>query len=539
MSQSLSSLPDSALPASGRSRSQPLIVSAVVTSVVAAIVVAATVISGTMDASNVTLVTMGFDQDRAQLITSLLVGGIAAAAAVLVTNRSWQAILAGLVGFAALFGPTFVGETNNALSQSTGGGSFDLSGWLLTVLTLPTIGFIASWAGATLARALRPSLIRAGSDVVGMGRSRRPARRLILRPLGLALALVLLVVTVPVFGDMVNYTPDSRMIHGGAPLTGLAGGPADPTATPAPLDSTAPGDSPAIGVVPSATPSGSTSPAKKPWLAWRPSGQGAVSTAMLPAPWKGVPTKQVALDIYTPPGYSPTGTLRYPVVYEADYGFNSWDHGANMKAVLDSLIDSGTIPPTIFAFIGTGGAPYTDTECANSFDGKEWIDTYISQTVVSYLDSHYLTIARANARATFGFSQGGYCAATLVLLHPSVFGSAIAFSGYYRAGRGSPASGDPFNNNPSLEAAASPMVLVSQVPAAVRSGLFFVLVADPQQGSYGPRWAEFANTLESLGYPKVALAATVPHGWVQVRQQLQAALEAWAARLASTDALTS
>jgi enterochelin esterase-like enzyme len=530
------------LQATPRSRLRLASVNALTTSVVAAVVVAATVISGSMDASNVTLVTMGFDQDRAQLITSLIVGGIAAAAAVLVTNRTWQATLAGLAGFAALFGPTFAGETNNAIGQKSGGGSFDLAGWLLTVLTLPTIGFIAGWAGATLARAVRPSLIRAGSDLVGVGGSRRLSRRLIVRPLSLALVLVLLVVTVPVFGDMVNYTPDSRMIHGGAPLTGLTGGPPDATsAGPTNSGSTGsatPSDLP-IGAVPAPTPSGSTTPVQKPWLAWKPSGHGSVSTAMLPAPWKGTSAKHLALDIYTPPGYSTTSTLRYPTIYEADYAYGSWDHALNISAVLDSMIDSGEIPPAIFVFIGTGGAPHPDTECANSYDGKEWIDTYASQTVVSYVDSHYQTITRADARATLGFSQGAYCAATLVLRHPAVFGTAISFSGYYRAGKGAPESVAPFGGNASLLAAYSPMTLLSQIPEVKRSGLDFIIVADPQQGSYGPRGAEFANALAAAGYPFQWIPAQVQHGWVQVRQTFEPALDAWAARLASTGALTS
>jgi hypothetical protein len=92
-----------------------------------AVVVVAAVASGTMDSSNTTLVVMGFDADRAQLITSLLVGGVAAAAASLVANRSGQATLFGLIGFAALFGPTFVTETSNALASTGIDGSFDLA----------------------------------------------------------------------------------------------------------------------------------------------------------------------------------------------------------------------------------------------------------------------------------------------------------------------------------------------------------------------------------------------------------------------------
>ena len=546
------SLPESGATVSRWSRLRPALLPAAATALVAAAIVTLTVVSGTMDSTNATLVAMGFDQDRAQLITSLIVGGIAAAAAVIVANRADFATLAGLGGFVALFVPTFVGETNNALTPTLGAGSFDLVGWLLTVLTLPTIGFIASWSGSTLARAVRPTLVQAGLDVATMVRGRRLERRLAVPPLRIALALALLAVTVPVFGDMVNYTPDTRMLQGGAPLAGLAGAPDDPNAGSYPLpsaanptdagaiDATTPGDSagpgdstgPTAGAS-SATPAGS----QQPWLAWTPTGHGSMSSAVFAAPWKGVPTKQLGIDVYTPPGYSATGTRRYPVIYEADYAFNSWDHGVNITAVMDSLIDSGAIPPTIVVFMGTNGAPYPDTECANSFDGREWINTYMSQTVPAYLDSHYLTIANPGARAMMGFSQGAYCAATLVLQHPGVFGSAIAFSGYYRAGWGAPASGNPFNNDNATELAASPTVLVKQVPAVSRSGLFFVLIANPKQTAYGPRAAQFAATLKADGYGCASVAAQVDHGWVQVRQTLPTALEDWAGHLGASGVL--
>jgi heme/copper-type cytochrome/quinol oxidase subunit 3 len=86
---------------------------------VAAVVVALAVVSGSMDSSNTTLVLMGFDQDRAQLITSLLIGGVAAAAALLATNSNRPSIVAGLLAFAALFGHTFLHETRAAI-DSTG-----------------------------------------------------------------------------------------------------------------------------------------------------------------------------------------------------------------------------------------------------------------------------------------------------------------------------------------------------------------------------------------------------------------------------------
>ena len=102
------------------------------------------VVSGALYSSTTTLVFMGFDAERAQLITSLLIAGVAAAAAALATNRSGLATLAGLGGFVALFGYTFLHETKGALASTGVNGSFDLFGWVLTRLTLLLAGAISS-----------------------------------------------------------------------------------------------------------------------------------------------------------------------------------------------------------------------------------------------------------------------------------------------------------------------------------------------------------------------------------------------------------
>jgi enterochelin esterase-like enzyme len=512
----------------------------VLNAALAAVVVVAAVASGTIDASNTTLVVMGFDADRAQLITSLLVGGVAAAAATLITNRGGQATFAGLCGFAALFGPTFLTETGSALASTGIDGSFDLLGWLLTLLALLTSGVISGWVGAALATGLRPGLIEAGSAVGDALRGRRLSRRLFRRPLAVAVVLILLIVTVPVFGDMVNYTPDSRMLHGGPPPVGLIpGGPTDsqPPVGESPSPSGSTGTSPTpqqtgtTGTSP--TPQPTPSANQQPWLAWLPSGKGSVTIVQLPAPWKGGSATTDEIDVYTPPGYDPHGNRRYPVLYEAPTSFSFWDSATNVRVVLDTLIDKGAIPPVIAVFVGVTGAPFPTTECANSVDGREWIDTYISQTVVSYVDSHYLTIARADARAITGFSQGGYCAAILALRHPAVFGTSIPISGYFQAGAGGANSRLPFGGNASALAAASPMNVATELPAAERATLFFIVVAQPSQPFYGAQASGFEQLLATEGYPYVALNAKVPHGWVQVRQEFPAALEAWSAHLVS------
>lgn len=504
----------------------------IVSAVAAALVVAAAAASGAIDSTNTTLVVMGFDPDRAQLISALLVGGVAAAAGFMAANRLFKATYFGLLGVLAVFGPTFVSETRTAIAASGTQGSFDPVGWFLTLLTLLFIGTIAAWAGATLASGVRPAVITIGAGVAGGIRARRLARAQLRGPLGAALIVVLLLVCVPIFGDMVNFTPDSHMVRGGPPPVGLISGPdASPADTVPAGAGSAGGTDPPQAPLATPTPSDSSS---RPWLAWTPSGAGNAISVDMPAPWRGGTATTDNVTIYTPPGYEKSPTRDYPVLYEAPKQFHDWYVAAHVTTILDSLIDTGAIPPVIVVFVADIGGPYPDTECANSVDGKEWMDTFISRTVVSYVDSHFRTIATPRARAIIGFSQGGYCAAILALHHPSVFGTSIPISGYFQAGQGDPTSALPFGKQAAALAAASPSVVATQLPAAIRSSLFFIVVAPTTRSAYGVQATDFRALLAKEGYPLVFQQSQTPHSWVQVRDQLPGALEAWAARLVQT-----
>ena len=492
--------------------------------------------TGSIDQSDSTLVVMGFDPDRAQLITSLVIGGIAASLAVVATDKFGQAVWLGLAVFGTLFGATFVAETGAAQQANGSNGSFDPGGWLLSLLTLFVIGGVAAWAGAALGGSLRPSLLDAGRAVVATVRSvtseRRADWRAARKPVALALVLALLVVTVPVFGDMVNMSPDARMLDGGpAPQRLVA---ADSGSLP-PTDAPAASDPPSASASMSDGPSGTPGSDQRPWLAWRPTGRGKIVSATLPAPWAGGAVEQIM--VYLPPGYD-AGSLRYPVIYETGQQPPLWTSAANTRTSMDTMIDAGTIPATVMAFASLWGGPYNDSACANSFDRKELMDTFMAVTLPKWVDSHYRTIARPAARATIGMSESGYCAPMLALRHPDEFGAAISFSGYYAAGVGNPTSWMPFNHDPALISAYSSDALAAKLPASRRDGLYFVFSAKPDQPFYGSQAATFDGVLTREGYEHVYIKSTLPHGWGQVRAEYGTALKLWAARLAATGALS-
>jgi enterochelin esterase-like enzyme len=477
---------------------------------------------------------MGFDPDRAQLITSLIVGAAAAAAAALVWDRALAGTALGALAFAALYLQTFVAETQNAAAAVGATGRFDPVGWGLTLLTLIVVSAVAAWAGATLACALRPAMIATGLSIREIAVERRASRRSARRPVAALLVLALLAVTVPAFGNMVNLSPDALMLAGGnyvplvpgnsLPALSFAPVPsATPTPTPEPVNS-------AGSSVPTQSPTPHANPGTKPWLAWKPSGSGHVTLKYMAAPWTGGTSTLVDLNIYTPPGYGADPTRRYPVLYEAPTGLGLWGSGTGVIAALDQLIDSGDVPASLVVFIDSGGAPYPDTECANSYDGKMWMETFVHSTVVDYVDANYLTIRDPNARGIMGMSAGGFCSAMLVARNPETFSTAISFSGYFYAGTGSSTARRPYGNQANIDA-ASPALLVPKLTADQRARLYFIVDASPTQQFYGPQAQNFEAILSHSKVGFYGMKSIWVHSWTQVRNDFPEAVKAWAARM--------
>jgi enterochelin esterase-like enzyme len=150
---------------------------------------------------------------------------------------------------------------------------------------------------------------------------------------------------------------------------------------------------------------------------------------------------------------------------------------------------------------------------------------------VPWVDAHYRTIQTPQARGIMGMSQGGFCAANLMLRHPNLFSAAISFSGYFHAGAPGGNSLLPFGGDQALMDQFSPDLLAGQLDLETRQELFFVLVAQPAQALYGPEAARFDELLSSEGYKHIKIDDSNPHGWVQVRSTFPTVMAAWAGHL--------
>jgi len=507
-----------------------------------AIAVAVTVVlrvSGTLTDIDTTLQVMGFDPDRARLLADLAAAAVVVSSAALLTGAGLVAGLAGALAGGVLFAGTFMRETKAAMHAVGAAGAFDPVGWWLTLATLVVAFLVTGWASAALSLIVRRGILRAGRDVAVFVRGEhRP--QLLVRAVPAVLVLAILGITLPVFGDMVNYTPDVHMQVAGvvaASLSAGAGAGAGQTASGDPGQSQQ--SSVALMPTPSILPgSGSSTAASTgssgkvirtgtPWAAWRPSGRSNVTAIQFPAPWTGGTHSSVTVDIYTPPGYG-TASRSYPTLYVVPWGIaGGWTTSVHIQQLLDSLITSGTIPAQVVVFASAMGGPFPNSECVNSADGRQSFDSYMVNTLVPFIDSHYQTIRTAAARATMGFSQGGFCASMFLFKHPTVFGSAISFSGYYQAGIRSsetPNSWRPFGGSAPYEAAWSPLTLAGQIPAATRSSMFMVMEADPTEAFFGPQYNAMVTAAHAAGISLALLPSGLGHSWAAPRALMSKAL---------------
>jgi enterochelin esterase-like enzyme len=333
-----------------------------------------------------------------------------------------------------------------------------------------------------------------------------------------------LAVAGPVFGDMVNYTPDMHMRDGSVAVPGLVGAAGNGAGyVPAGKGVGAAWGSVPTGPVrlPSVTTSNGAIAMVAPWLAWRPTGSGKVIRTAFPAPWVDGTSTTANVMVVEPPEYDASPGRRYPVVYEAPNPAGGW------APQIDSFFTTGEAPAELMVYIQSGGGPFADSECVNSADGREQFERFVVQTVVPWVDAQFRTIASPAARTIEGGSQGGFCAPMLLLRHPDVFGQGIALSGYYTAGIRSAQTVNaalPFGGNTALMQAYSPADIAPKLAPAIRSRIYLVLAGLPSQPFFGQQLQSFAAELDRVGIAHSVIDDDLGHTWIGFERDLPIAL---------------
>src|SRR5215831_6027251 len=132
--------------------------------------------------------------------------------------------------------------------------------------------------------------------------------------------------------------------------------------------------------------------------------------------------------VFLPPGYSRERTRRYPVVYALhgySIGAEQWSQEIHVPQTIEGAFAKGAgemivvLPDSKTVH---NGSMYSSSVTTGDFEN------YVAHDVVSYVDSHYRTIAARESRGLVGHSMGGYGATRIGMKHADVFGSLYIMS---------------------------------------------------------------------------------------------------------------
>lgn len=156
-----------------------------------------------------------------------------------------------------------------------------------------------------------------------------------------------------------------------------------------------------------------------------------VEAPMVPGPslegnLEGNATAREAM-VVLPPSYASSPDRRYPVVYYL-HGFsidgrNFYNYMNVPKAVADNAEQGRefivVVPDTLTKM---GGSMYSNSVTTGNFRD------FIATDLVTYIDTHYRTIASREGRGLAGHSMGGYGTWVVAMTHPEAFDSIWAQS---------------------------------------------------------------------------------------------------------------
>jgi len=133
--------------------------------------------------------------------------------------------------------------------------------------------------------------------------------------------------------------------------------------------------------------------------------------------------------VYLPLSYTKNRNQRYPVVYFLHgYGLGA---EAYMNALwasdgADKDMAAGTSKEMIVVFPDSNTI-YNGSMYSNSPTTGNW-ETYITEDLISYIDSHYRTIANRESRGLAGHSMGGYGTLRIAMKYPDLYAAIYPMS---------------------------------------------------------------------------------------------------------------
>ena len=138
--------------------------------------------------------------------------------------------------------------------------------------------------------------------------------------------------------------------------------------------------------------------------------------------------------IYTPAGYDPAGTEKYPVLYLI-HGmtdtYETWFKVGKVNNILDNLIAAGLAKKMIVVMPYAN--PYPEMMIRGMADAYNALDTQLTtkeftESVVPFIEANYNVLTDADNRAIAGFSLGGRQTLACGLGNPDMFHYVCAFA---------------------------------------------------------------------------------------------------------------
>jgi enterochelin esterase-like enzyme len=251
-------------------------------------------------------------------------------------------------------------------------------------------------------------------------------------------------------------------------------------------------------------------------------GSQVVRAVIVAPPALDIPPTSPAL-VYLPPGYDNPANARrrYPVVYLL-HGYPGapldWFRAVPTQQLMDTMIADHLIPPMIVVAPNANGGWLHDSEMLNQVHGPQ-TETYLTRTVVGYVDAHFRTVASRAGRAIGGMSSGGYGALNLGLRDQDVYSVILAEMPYGDPGRAALAL---LGGSRALWAANAPDRYIPTM--TFRHRMAVDLLTGPHD-SQRREAARLARMLRARGQP--AICTQVPgagHTWRSAGQELPYAL---------------
>ena len=157
---------------------------------------------------------------------------------------------------------------------------------------------------------------------------------------------------------------------------------------------------------------------------------GEIHRHVFPSSVRGT---EVAVEVYTPPGFDPKSATTYPVLYLL-HGFGdeetAWLVAGRAHFIADNLLAQNRIVPAIVVMTNGHPLPIPPEPRPPEYGpaNNAAMEQELLRVVLPFIEAHYPVRQGVSDRAIVGLSMGGAQALTVGLGHPDVFGWVGGFS---------------------------------------------------------------------------------------------------------------